>query len=302
MLTQAHSPESDDGMCIEDMDEYERKQKKKEKKMRKKESTKKLIFADEEEGFGGVKQIKFGVSIDVKPNTPDGGTFRPSAATKPAKSALKSSLKRGGRVSLKTPKVGFGGVRDDEGGKDGSDDFDFGVDFDALADRAAGEAAAKLGYTEDPEEKRENDRKLQEAEQRAIEARMRAKEDENNVRKAGERKKAGMQMNFSAQKLLEHTQVDRQQFAEKKKGGLFGRNHQSRWSKVAAQINEDTKDNYLEKLRKEPKNFLALQRLGCISKKEADDEIASNPIYAFQLYRCAGECQQVPKRRLVSLL
>ena len=42
------------------------------------------------------------------------------------------------------------------------------------------------------------------------------------------------------------------------------------------------------KLKAEPKNFLALQRLGVIVKKEADGEIARNPIYAFQLFRCAA--------------
>ena len=173
MLTQPPSPESDDGMYVEDLDAWERAQKKKDKKKKKKGQTKRILFADDGDTGG---TVKFGSSV-IEEIQPEGGSFRPSVTAKPVKSALKSSLKRGGRVSFQAPGARFA---DDVGGKDDdSDDMNFGVDFEALADRAAGQAAARLGYEEDPEEKKENDKKIEVAEQRAIEARIKAKEEEN---------------------------------------------------------------------------------------------------------------------------
>ncbi|GMH89252.1 hypothetical protein TL16_g11400 [Triparma laevis f. inornata] len=316
-VTQPPSPESVDSVdenYLEDVDRYgieeaARKKRKRDKKKRKKEQRggamlaiksgtssepegpKRLMFADEGVDGGGVRQIKFGVSVDDE----GGGRskFRPSATAKPVKSALKTgglkkSLKYntsmdvdGGSKQETNRGVGFAPPAEDTKIEDAEDDDDDDLDFDfeAMADAAAGKAAAKLGYVQTPE-----DRTREETEEEArLEAKIRAQQQ----RKAGERKKAGLKIEFSADKLLEHTKKERD--AKKNAaGGAFARKAKSRWSQVANQINEDSKESYLMKLKAEPKNFLALQRLGVIVKKEADGEIARNPIYAFQLFRCAA--------------
>jgi len=210
----------------------------------------------------------------------DRSKFRPSATAKPTKSAMRTG---GLKKSLKySTGVGFAPPEEDtkveDAGDDDDDDLDF--DFEAMADMAAGKAAAKLGYVQSAEERAKEEREEEEREAAKLEEKIRVQQQ----RKAGERKKAGLKIEFSAEKLLEHTKGER----DGEKQGKIGRKAHSRWTHVANQINEDSKENYLRKLKAEPKNFLALQRLGVIVKKEAEGEIARNPIYAFQLFRCAA--------------
>ena len=152
--------------------------------------------------MGGLKKsLKYSTSMDV-----DGGS--------------KQETNRG---------VGFAPPAEDTKIEDAEDDDDddLNFDFEAMADAAAGKAAAKLGYVQTPE-----DRAREETEEEArLEAKIRAQQQ----RKAGERKKGGLKIDFSADKLLEHTKKERG--AEKNAaGGAFARKAKSRWSQVANQV------------------------------------------------------------------
>jgi len=265
------------------------KKKKKKKKFR--TPDKSFSFAsggDGDDDFattgGFTKRIQFG----VEDSSSGRGAFRPSKAAKPIRSALKSGMARKNEIG--------GGVKFQVGnqnnsGSDGSDDMD--LDFDEMIDKAAGTAAARFGQVEDEDEVREREttQERKKEKKRLDKEKKRLKKDaleaKANMNRATDRRQGGIVTDFDRGKLIESVKGEEEQEAKKVKG-FFSKRPMSRWTKIANSIQEGTREAYIEKISSEPKNFMAFQRLGAILKKEADEEIAKDPVYAFQLFRCAA--------------
>jgi len=279
------------------------KKKKKTKKMKKTKKKDKMIrsgkrisFAAEgaDDNFASTKSITKRIQFGIEDNEPHRGAFRPSLAAKPARSALKSAR-------AKDSKGGGGGVKFDtslgnqnEESNDGSDDFD----IDAIIDKAAGTAAARFGQAESEEDVREREEKERMMKQKKKLEKLDKKkkkegggeggEEYARIDRAKDRRKGGIVTDFDKQKFLEASKGEEDYEAKKSERGFFGRRVMSRWTKIANNIQEGTREAYIEKITSDPKNFMAMQRLGTLLKKEADEEIVSEPVYAFQLFRCSA--------------
>lgn len=66
----------------------------------------------------------------------------------------------------------------------------------------------------------------------------------------------------------------------------------TRWSRIANEINGNKIESYIEALQAEPKNFIAMQRLGILLKNQGDEDFISDPLLAFQMFRCAALLMQ----------
>ena len=254
------------------------KQKKK-KKHKKKSPNKRIAFAaqNDKDDFastkGITKRIKFGSDDDE----PREGTFRPSMTAKPARSALKSGRTNRGSVG--------GGVKFDVGNQgDGSDESD-SFDIDQMIDKVAGSAASRFGQAESEEEIRAREEREVRHRQEMMEGGKRGKERrKGGIVTASNKDKS---IEASKDKSTEASRQEGNEGAKKNGGGIFGRG-MSRWTKIAQNIQEETREAYIAQITSEPKNFMTMQRLGVLLKKEGDEEIKNDPVYAFQLFRCAA--------------
>jgi tetratricopeptide (TPR) repeat protein len=288
----------------------EKKRRKAEKKARKQLKMEASSSSDvppslEDEESGNVKfadaprKVGFGAPVEHSDAVKE-KRFRPSLKATPERSALKSGLKKSiiatkakfaddlveESPSGASKRIGFSPVpqQDDSGSSSGSgsgsgSDDDSGSDFemdfatiDAIAEKAAGNAAAKLGYVEEvkPEEPPKNEKsakKDKKASFREDQADMRVEDvDDKDVTSSSSKAAAAAPPTKKRQP--------------------------SRWTKIAVKMESDTIVTYMHKLEQEPKNFQVLQRIGFMAKKEADHEISEDPLFAFHLYRSAAMALQ----------
>ena len=131
-----------------------RKKRKKKKKKRKKKN--KLPGEEEDK-----KNAMVGFALGVDDGGDSKRKFKPSAVAKPARSALRSKMAKS--IPSEGSGVSFAAATTSNQDSHEEDDDDLEIQFDMLADQAAGAAAARFGHVESlPEESKEKSGKKQE--------------------------------------------------------------------------------------------------------------------------------------------
>ena len=206
------------------------------------------------------RRVGFGADPSPEKKT----KFRPSMNVTPERSALKPSTRKSERakVGFAEPQDSSGSSSDSSSGSSSDEEMDFAA-IDAIAEKAAGTAAARLGYVEEPE-------------------------PAAPVPAAKKSKKKASFGDDSDMRVEDAEDAEVRAAPQTDAAVPSKKRSMSRWTKIANKIEQDTIVTYMTKLDAEPKNFQVLTRIGFMAKKEADHEISEDPLFAFHLYRSAA--------------